>query len=32
MRDFFFDTANIPFIKDTMEKYGSEIDPKWCEA
>jgi len=28
MRDFFFDTANIPFIKDTMEKYGSDIDPK----
>jgi transaldolase len=28
MRDFFFDTANIPFINDTMEKYGSQIDPK----
>jgi transaldolase len=32
MRDFFFDTANIPFIKDTMEKYGSQIDPKWVRG
>lgn len=32
MRDFFFDTANIPFIKDTMEKYGSDIDPKWVRG
>jgi transaldolase len=32
MRSFFFDTANIPFIEDTMEKYGSQIDPKWVRG
>lgn len=32
MRDFFFDTANISFIRDTMEKYGSDIDPKWVRG
>jgi len=32
MRDFFFDTANVDFIKSTMDKYGSDIDPKWVRG
>ena len=32
MRDFFFDTANIEFIKSTMEKYGSDIKPNWVRG
>lgn len=32
MRDFFFDTANIDFIKSTLDKYGSHINPKWVRG
>ena len=32
MRDFFFDTANVDFIKSTMDKYGSDINPKWVRG
>ncbi len=32
MRDFFFDTANIDFIKSTMDKYGSDIKPGWVRG
>jgi len=32
MKDFFFDTANVDFIKSTMDKYGSDIDPKWVRG
>ena len=32
MKDFFFDTANVDFIKSTMDKYGSDINPKWVRG
>ena len=32
MKEFFFDTANIDFIKSTMDKYGSKIDRKWVKG
>ena len=32
MRDFFFDTANIDFIKSTMDKYGDDIRPNWVRG
>lgn len=32
MKDFFFDTANIDFIKSTMDKYSSQINPKWVRG
>lgn len=32
MRDFLFDTANVDFIKSTMSKYGSDINPKWVRG
>lgn len=32
MRQFFFDTANLPFIEDIMEKYGSYINPSYVKG
>ena len=32
MKDFFFDTANIDFIKSTMDKYGDDIKPSWVRG
>ena len=32
MKDFFFDTANIDFIKSRMDKYGDDIKPSWVRG